>query len=137
MSDSNEPKAASGAIVVVDPDPTSRSMAEDLEDDLNSQVVAIDSTDFDPESSEEVLEASAYVVCFDLGIRSGLDLVEEIRGNPQIADKTILVASEAPTKELVCWAIAVGADGVCCLPYDGKEVGHRLAAAKADAQEAA
>ena len=59
-----------GTIVVVDPDTESRNDAEDLEDEFDRQVIAIDSVDFDTEASEDVLEAAVYIVCWNLGIRA-------------------------------------------------------------------
>ena len=58
-------------ILVVDPDPISRSQAEDLEDDLDRQVIAMDSMDFDADANEEVVEAGVYILCWDLSIRCG------------------------------------------------------------------
>ncbi|GEM_PF-6347621 len=122
MSDSDQ----TGSIIVVDPDAASRNDAEDLEDEFDRQVIAMDSTDFDTEASEEVLEAAVYIVCWNLGIRAGADLVEEIRWNDRIADKKVIVALPEPNKAAVRWAISLGADAVCALPYDPEEVGDRL-----------
>lgn len=129
MSDSDsdaEGGGATGSIVVLDPDNNSRNDAEDLEDEFDRQVIAMDSMDFDTEASEEVLEAAVYIVCWNLGIRSGVDILEEIRGNPRLSDKKVIVAIEAPTRTTVRWAMALGADAVCALPYDPEEVGERL-----------
>ena len=109
-------------IVVVDPDPISRSRAEDLEDDLDRQVIAMDSVDFDADATEEVIEASVYIVCWDLGIRCGADLLEEIRRDPRLADKPVLVAFDAPTAAKVRTALGLGANGVCMKPYDEAEI---------------
>jgi len=114
------------SIVVVDADPTSRNAAEDLEDELDCQVVAIDSMEFEPEASEEVLAAGVFIIGWDLEIRSGADLVEEIRQHESLAERTILVAFEAPTPELVRCAFRLGADGVCLKPYDAAEIKARL-----------
>ena len=115
-----------GTIVVVDPDTESRNDAEDLEDEFDRQVIAIDSVDFDTEASEDVLEAAVYIVCWNLGIRAGADLIEEIRSNPRLEGKCVLVAVKEPTKTVVTWAMSLGADAVCSLPYDPGEVGERL-----------
>ena len=115
-----------GTIVVVDPDTESRNDAEDLEDEFDRQVIAIDSVDFDTEVSEDVLEAAVYIVCWNLGIRAGADLIEEIRSNPRLEGKCVLVAVKEPTKTVVSWAMSLGADAVCSLPYDPGEVGERL-----------
>ena len=117
-----------GSIVVLDPDQNSRNDAEDLEDEFDRQVIAMDSMDFDTEASEDVLEAAVYIVCWNLGIRAGVDILEEIRSNPRLANKKVIVAIEEPTKTIVRWAMTLGADAVCALPYDPQEVGERLEA---------
>ena len=127
MSESDsEPNG--GTIVVVDPDASSRNDAEDLEDEFDRQVIAMDSMDFDTEASEDVLEAAVYIICWNLGIRAGADLVEEIRSNPRLADKKVVVALEEPTRTCARWAMTLGADAICALPYDPEEVGERLEA---------
>ena len=125
------------AIVVVDPDPTSRNHAEDLEDDFERQVIAMDSTDFDTEASEEVLEAGVYIINWNLGIRSGADLLEEVRHEPRLADKIVLIAMAEPTVARVRTALELGADGVCSLPYDGDEIAARFEAIEARRKAAA
>ena len=127
MSDDDDGGEA-GSIVVLDPDNNSRNDAEDLEDEFDRQVIAMDSMDFDTEASEEVLEASVYIVCWNLGIRAAADVLEEIRTNPRLSDKKVIVAIDQPTKTVVRWAMMLGADAVCALPYDPEEVGERLEA---------
>ncbi len=127
----------SAMIVVVDPDPISRSRAEDLEDDLDRQVIAMDSVDFDPDATEEVIEAAVYIVGWELGIRCGADLLEQIRRDPRLADKPILVAFDAPTPAKVRTALALGADGVCMKPYDGAEIEALLSKVESAASERA
>lgn len=129
--------AEQSAIIVVDPDPVSRNAAEDLEDDLDRQVVAMDSMDFDPEASEEIVEAGAFVIAWDLGIRSGADLVEKIRSDDRLADRPVIVATASPNASMVRAALAVGADSVCRIPYDGEEVEARLARAEEERASAA
>ena len=97
-----------GSIVVLDPDQNSRNDAEDLEDEFDRQVIAMDSMDFDTEASEDVLEAAVYIVSWNLGIRAGADILEEIRFNPRLADKKVIVAISEPTKTVV----ALPPDGV-------------------------
>lgn len=123
----------SGTIIVVDPDAASRSEAEELEDEFDRRVIAIDSTDFDTETSEDVLDAAVFIVCWTLGIRAGADLVEQIRSDERIADKKVIVAIAEPNLSTVRWAMSLGADAVCTLPYDVAEVGERLSAIEAAA----
>ncbi len=122
MSESEE----GGAFVVVDPSTTSRNLAEDLEDEFDRQVIAMDSLDFDTEASQEVIDAAVYIICWDLGFRSGIDLLEEVRMHPGLKNKVVLMAMEEPKREQVNWAMSLGADGVVCLPYDPEEVRARL-----------
>lgn len=130
MADEEKAEPAAPSLVLIDPDPISRNAGEDLEDDLDQPVFALDSMDFDPETSEEVADADAFVICWDLGFRAGADLVEEIRQNELLADRVVLVASDSPTRSLVRRAFLSGADGVCTLPYDAEEVAQRLELAR-------
>ncbi len=122
MSDETPEPAQTNSILVVDPDIKSRNASEDLEDDLDRQVIAMDSFEFDTEASEEVLGAAVYIISWDLDIRSGADLLEEIRSNERLAMKTVLVATEAPTANLVRCAMQLGADGICLKPYDPEQI---------------
>jgi len=128
MSESDPTEQASG-IIVIDGDPVSRNAAEDLEDELDRQVIAMDSTDFDLDGSEEILEAGAFIVAWDLAIRSGADLIESLRQDERLADRPILVASNRIDRGLVRAALSVGADGVCRHPYEAEEVRARLTVA--------
>jgi len=123
---SDEESAEAGSIVVVDPDANSRNDAEDLEDEFDRQVIAMDSMDFDTEASEDVLDAGIYIICWNLGIRAGVDLLEEIRHNPRLSDKKVIIAMKEPTLPHVRWAMSLGADAICTLPYNPEEVGDRL-----------
>jgi len=125
MSES-DPSEQKSAIIVIDGDPLSRNAAEDLEDDLDRQVIAMDSTDFDLDGSEEILEAGAFIVAWNLAIRSGADLIESLRQDPRLSDRPILVASDRVDRGLVRAAFLVGADGVCRHPYEAEEVRARL-----------
>ncbi len=115
-----------GAIVVVDADPVSRNEAEDLEDDLDQPVVAFDPVDFELDASEEVLSAVAILLDFDLEIRSGIDLLEQIRVHDTLADVPVLLAFARPDARRVRLAVDFGASGVCCKPYDADEIRARL-----------
>jgi DNA-binding NarL/FixJ family response regulator len=130
MSETEENQEAA-SIVVIDPDPDSRHVAEDLEDVVSRPVIAIDSVEFGAEIAQDVLDAKTYLVCWDLGIRSGADLIETIRSDPRFADKKVIVAMADPTRETARWAMTVGADALCSLPYDADEVAARLAAVEA------
>ena len=131
MAESEDAEEESSSIVVVDPDSSSRNASEDLEDDFDRQIIAMDSVEFDTETSEEVVDAAVYIISWDLEIRSGADLLEEVKTNPRLAHKTVLIATEAPTESLVRCAMELGADGVCTKPYDAAEIGKLLEQAAA------
>lgn len=135
MSEGQE-EAPAKSIVVVDPDPESRNRAEDLEDDLEISVIAMDSMDFDSESSEDVLSATAFIISWDLEIRSGLDLLEEIRRHEMLSGLPVLVATDSPLPSMVKCALRHGADSVCLKPYDGEELRAKLTAIEAAKQAA-
>jgi len=130
MADSEAESEDNSSIVVVDPDPASRNLSEDLEDDFDRQIIAMDSVEFDTDSSEEILEAGVYIISWDLEIRSGADLIEEIRLNPRLSTKTVLIATDEPTPSLVRWALELGADGICMKPYEADEIGKLLERAR-------
>lgn len=136
MSEEEKEGETVRSIVVLDPDAESRNRAEDLEDDLEVPVIAMDSMDFDSESSEEVLSATAFIISWDLGIRSGVDIVEEIRRHATLAELPVIVAMEEPVRSLVKCAMQNGADSVCVKPYDGEEIREKLAAITAEAEAA-
>jgi DNA-binding NarL/FixJ family response regulator len=121
----------SGAIVVIDPDPDSRQAAEGLEEAVARSVIAIDSVEFGSELADDVLEAETYLICWDLGIRSGADLLEMIRQDPRFEDKKVIVAMAGPTRERARWAMSLGADALCSLPYDADELVARVATLEA------
>lgn len=137
MADPDSQSEKIDSIVVVDPDAASRSAAEDLEDDFDRQIIAMDSVEFDIESSEEIIDASAYIISWNLEIRSGADLLEEIRVDERLEHKIVLIAMEAPTAESVRCALALGADGVCMKPYDAKEIAALLERANPSSAEKA
>lgn len=124
------------AIVVVEPDASLRNSAEDLEDDFERQVIAMDSTEFDTEAAEEVIEAGVYIFNWNLGIRSAADLLEEVRHDPRLRDKMVIVAMEEPTAARVRTAMKLGADAICTLPYSGEEIAIRFDMIKARRQAA-
>ncbi len=135
MSEGQE-EAPPKSVVVVDPDPGCRNRAEDLEDDLEIPVIAMDSMDFETESSEEVLSATAFIISWDLGIRSGLDLLEEIRRHEVLSGIPVIIATDTPLASMVKCAMRHGADSVCLKPYDVDELRAKLTAIETAKQAA-
>lgn len=126
MSDEEEQAEPKTGLVFVDPDERSRHVAESLEEVLARSILAVDASEFDPASSEEIQRAAAFVVCWDLGFRTGAELLESLRANEPIRDAKILVAMDEPTRTRVLVAMELGADAVCRRPYDGDELSVRL-----------
>lgn len=114
-------------LVFVDPDAPSRMAAESLEDVVGRRILAVDPAEFDPAESEEIQQAAAFVFCWDLGLRCAADLVESLRSSEAFRDRRILIATPDPTRRMVVQAMALGADGVCLMPWDGEEIAARLA----------
>jgi len=109
-------------LVVVDPDATARDQVEALEDVLARPILAVDPGELDLAGNEEIQNAAAFVLCWDLAVRSGADLIEEIRRHAVLRERKILIAMDAPTRERVLLAMRLGADGVVHRPYDGDEL---------------
>lgn len=126
LSDEDEQEEPRAGLVFVDPDEKSRHAAESLEEALSCSILAVDASEFDPEACEEIQRAAAFVVCWDLGTRTGADLLESIRANERIRDGRILVAMDEPTRTRVRVALQLGADAVCRRPYDADELAVRL-----------
>lgn len=113
-------------LVFVDPDPRSRMAAESLEEAIGRRILAVDPSELDLNESEEVQQAAAFVLCWDLGFRCAVDLVEAMRASDEYRDRTILVATPEPTRRLVVLAMALGADGLCRMPWDAEELAAAL-----------
>ncbi len=121
MSEDAEEEVRSG-LVVIDPDASSRTQAESLEEALARPILAVDPSEFKPAESEEIQGAAGFVVCWDLGFRSGAELLEEIRSDEALKDRKVLISMDAPTRSRVLLAMLLGADGVCHRPYDESEL---------------
>lgn len=119
VSDTEDEKPG---IVVIDPDGRSRNQVESFESALGIPIFAVDPSEFDPDGSEEIQRAAVFVLCWDLGFRCGADLLEEIRAKEALKDRKILIALDAPTRNVVRFVMGLGADGVCHRPYDEDEL---------------
>lgn len=113
---------AKTGLVFVDPDQGSRMQAESLEEVLARSVLAVDPSEFKPAESAEIQQAAGIIVAWDLGFYSGADLLEEIRSSESLKDCKVLISMDAPTRSGVVLAMELGADGVCCRPYEEAEL---------------
>ena len=121
VSDEEAEEVKTG-LVFVDPDANSRTQAESLEEALGRSVLAVDPSEFKPADSEEIQGAAGFVVCWDLGIYSGADLLEEIRASATLKDSKVLISMDSPTRSGVVLAMELGADGICRRPYEEAEL---------------
>lgn len=129
MSDEDEELAAEveqTGLVVVDPEPACREAAEALVESLGRAVLAVDPSEFKPDESEDIQNAAAFVLSWDLGVGCAADLVEAIRADAKLRDRKVLIATDAPTRSLVVHAMAVGADGFCRRPYEAEDLAANL-----------
>jgi DNA-binding response OmpR family regulator len=127
VSDEEEAQEeAKTGLVFIDPDEKSRHQAEALEEALSRSILAVDASEFKPADSEEIQQAAAFVVCWDLGFQTGGEMIEAIRSDETLRDRKVLVSMDAPTRRSVLVAMTLGADGVCLRPYDGDELMARL-----------
>lgn len=127
MSEEDEAgEAEQTGLVFVDPDPECREAAEALVEPLSRAVFAVDPSEFKPEESEDIQNAAAFVLSWNLGVECAADLVEAIRADAKLRDRKILIATEAPTRSLVVHAMAIGADGVCGRPYAAEDLAGHL-----------
>ena len=100
-----------GAIVVIDADEESRHQAEDLEDSTGWTLWTFDPAEFGFDAFEEVSEAAAIVLDWDLGGYSAVDLVETLVRDPRTKQVPVVVVSATPTKSMVTTALRAGARG--------------------------
>lgn len=107
-------------LVFVDPDGPSRMAAEALEAIVGRRILAVDPTELELGASEEIQQAAVFVVCWNLGYRCGADLVETLRRHEPLRERRIVIATPEPTRRLVVQAMALGADAVCRMPWDGE-----------------
>lgn len=121
------PTAAEGAtLVVIDPDPSDREAAEDLEDALGRPVWAVDPEQLTAASFEEFADAAAIVLAWQQGVSSGLDILPALFEHPATAQARVALAAESFTRRKVATALRAGADTVVSKPYVASELAARL-----------
>ncbi len=113
-------------IVVIDPSSESRETFTDFAEELDAQIVGLDPSEVGPDSIEEFATASWIVLTWDLGGRSGLELLDELRGDAATRDLNVAIASPAPTHSMVEAALRWGARTFLYQPWDAQEIRERL-----------
>lgn len=122
---------SSASLAVFEGDPDERDRVEDLGEELGFEVVAYEYGDWGEDLVEELAEARAVVVSFDLGGRSGIELIETLAARPELARVALLLADEAPTRALLRAAFRAGAHGFVQKPWCADELAKAVARARA------
>ena len=117
---------AGTTLVVIDGSEDDRIAIEALEDDLELPVWAIDPEQISVAGFEELSDAAAILVDWDLGAYSGLEMLQALRTHPTTARMRIALASANATRRRVMTALRHGADTFVMKPYDAAEIRARL-----------
>lgn len=121
-----EPEAS--PLFVIDPSETERERLEGLEAELGRRVAVLDPADFAPDDIEQLAEAGAIVVAWDLRGRPGLELVETLARDARTREIPLLLSADAPTRGMVEAALRAGARSFLTRPYVADEVRRRALA---------
>lgn len=124
------------ALLVVDPCEEHRELLEEMSEPLAREITVLAPGELNLKELEEVQEAYAVVVSWELSGRSGLELVEYLARDERTARVPLLVAAENPTPEMVRAAFRAGACSFVCKPYEVEELRTRVLAARKAAHEA-
>jgi len=115
-----------GPIAVVDSNDDDRSDAEGMEDALGVSVWTFEPKEFGLELLEEIAEACAVIVEWDLSGQSGLDVLETLLIDERTRNIPVFLSSSAPTERIVVTALRAGARSFLMKPFDPDEVKRRL-----------
>jgi len=115
-----------GPIVIVDSKEDDRSDAEEMEEALGVSVWTFEPKEFSVELLEEIAEASAILVEWDLDGQSGLDVLETLLFDERTRSIPVLFTSAAPTERIVVTALRAGARSFLMKPFESDEVKRRL-----------
>ena len=113
-------------LVVIDADAGERARVEGFADALGRPVHGIAPDSVLPSSLAEFARGAGVVVAWDLGGRSGLDLLDAIARVAGTARPRMALAAEGATRAMVVAAVRAGAQGFLSRPYDADELGTLL-----------
>ncbi len=114
------------SVVFIEPDEETRNDIEDLEDDFVHSIWTIDPDEFDPDELAEFADVGAFFIEWDLATRTGLDLLECLRGDDITRGAAIVMMSTDPTEAKVRTALRSGADSFIAKPFELEELDGRL-----------
>jgi CheY-like chemotaxis protein len=118
--------APPGAIVFIDAAPPEAERGQEIESALGRTCHWMDPATLNADAMEDLAQAAAIVISFDLGNRCGLDLLESLQRDERTRGVRMAVGSAAPTRGSVAAALRAGARSFLCQPYDTDEITRRL-----------
>lgn len=113
------------AVLVIAPPAQVRGALPRLERELGRAVRHLEVADL-PRDFGVYAEIACFVVAWDQGRGTGLDVVEQIRKQPSLATRPIALASPEPTAEMVRAGLRGGATTFLHFPLDPAEARARL-----------
>jgi CheY-like chemotaxis protein len=119
-----------GAIVFLDPSAEARDQAEELEEELGGLPIwTFEPAEFGADTFEEIAEASAIVIEWNLQGQCGIDVLEALLFDERTREIPVLLASASPTRAMVMAALRCGARSFTMKPYQADELRRRLESA--------
>jgi CheY-like chemotaxis protein len=113
-------------LVVIDASAADREEAELLEEALGRPVTGVEPVRLGRAAFEEIGNAAAVVIAWDLGGASGIDLLDALLRDERTRALPIALASAAPTRPMVCAALRAGAASFVRKPYTVEELVRRF-----------
>lgn len=101
--------------------------AEELEPELGGfPIWTFDPAEFCAETFDEIAEASAIVIEWNLQGQCGIDLLEALLFDERTREVPVVLASAVPTRAMVLAALRCGARSFTMKPYQADELRRRL-----------
>lgn len=114
------------ALVAVDAVEEDRAQLQALQEALGRPVWTLDPSQFSFDMLDDLSEAGAVILEWDLGTRLGLEVLAALTRDPRTRSLRVALASDAPTRSMVAAALRAGAWTFLCKPYDADEIARRL-----------
>lgn len=113
-------------LLVIEPDADERARLEAAANELGCEVRGVDPAELGGDPCEDLGEAGALVIAWDLGGRAGLDLLATLRRDPRTAAVPVALCKHAPTRAMVRAALAAGARTFLWAPVSAETLQERL-----------
>ncbi len=118
--------APAGAVVFIDAAPPDPDRGQEIEAALGRSCHWLEPAALNADAMEDLAQAAAIVIAFDLGGRCGLDLLEAFSRDERTHGVRMAIATATPTRGSVAAALRAGARSVLFQPYDAEEIDRRL-----------